>query len=165
MERDGIRRLVAEIKYRYARRYHRSQLEPRLIAVYRKQQSETRSVHGPVIERVHFTVGNRDIPVALGIKGLAIIDVLVRYKPSLLSAAQIERVLRTDPFSVRLGAQRLMGRRIIKVYVYRIRMRLAHALAEAGVALDSKRLLVSESTELANVKAYRLTVPCEVATR
>jgi len=165
MNRDAIRRLVAEIAYRRARRIHQSRSLPCLIAVYVNQHSDTRSLHGPVIERVGVIVGAKEVTVSLGIKGLAIIDVLVRYKPSILSADQIERILRNDPICARLGVRRLIKRRVIRVYVHRLRMQLAHTFDEAGIAIEPKRLLVSEYTELANVRAYRLAMPCKVVQR
>ena len=165
MNGDSVRRIVAEIEYRRARRIHQSRSLPRFIAVYINQHSNTRSLHGAVIERACFIVATREVPISLGLKGLAIIDVLVRYKPGILSAAQIERILRNDPICARLGVQRLMNRRVIKIYVHRLRMQLAHALDEAGITIEPKRLLVSETTELGNVKAYRLAMPCKVVHR
>jgi DNA-binding response OmpR family regulator len=165
MNGDSIRRIVAEIEYRHARRIHWSQSLPRLVAVYANQHSDTRSVNGLVIERVYFVVKTKKPSVSLGMKGLALIDVLVRYKLSSLSAAQIERILRNDPICRRLGTRRLMNRRVIKVHIHRLRSQLARALDKEGVAIEPKRLLVSESTELANVKVYRLAMQCEVVHR
>jgi len=138
---------------------------PNLVAVYGNLRSKTRSLQAPVIEQARFIAGNMEILVPLGIKGLAIIDVLVRYKPNLLSAAQIERIVRTDPICARLGIERLMSRRIIKVYIHRVRKQLARALHNAGVVIEPKRLLVSENTEVANVTAYRLAIPCKIVRR
>jgi hypothetical protein len=165
MNSDSIRRVVAEIAYRRARFYHQTQSLPRLIVVYVYRRSETRSLHGLVIEGVYFVVGAKEIPVPLGIKGLAIVDVLARHKPRLLSAAQIEDILRTDPVCYRLGSRRLMNRRFVTIYVHRVRTQLARALDKEDITVDPKRLLVADHTELANVSAYRLAIPCKIVCR
>ena len=87
----------------------------------------------------------------------------------LLTAAQIERSLASDPFCIRLGANAppaprpsvRLARKLIKVYIQRLRLQLGKALENAGLAMRPEEVLVSEDTDLLNIKAYRLSIPCE----
>jgi hypothetical protein len=166
MNSDNIRRIVNEIEYRLAQQPHHREATLRLTAVY----ARTMEGIGEVIVQVLFVKGRVDFPVSLGLKALAILDVLIRYKPNLLSAAQIERILRTDPFSRRLGtnvpreqkSELWLTRRTIKVYIMRLREQLRKTLKRAGLTMQPNEVLVSEPTELANVVAYRIDIPCEV---
>ncbi|HUN84794.1 MAG TPA: hypothetical protein VMU48_10465 [Terracidiphilus sp.] len=87
----------------------------------------------------------------------------------LLTAAQIERLLSSDPFYVRLGASASraprpavrLARKSVKVYIQRLRWQLGKALKAMGLSTLPEEILVSENTELSNVMTYRFAISCE----
>jgi hypothetical protein len=109
------------------------------------------------------------IPLRLSPTGLVLVDVFARKKPQPLTAAHIERILASEPFYVRLGANApaaqgatiKLTRKTIKVYIRRLRQQMGKALKELGLAMRPEEVLVSEDTDLLNVTAYRLAIPCE----
>jgi hypothetical protein len=168
-DNEGIRRLVDEIEYLRARRAQMATAIPRLIVVHGYHRPETDCLHGETVEQINLSVRSNVIPLRLSPTGLVIADVLARKRPMPLSASHIERILASDPFCVRLGANAApaprptirLTRKSIKVYIQRLRQQLGKALKEAGISMQPEEALVSESTDLLNVAAYRLTIPCE----
>lgn len=169
MDNDGIRRLVDEIAYLRARRAQMAAATPRLMVVHGHHQPKTDCLPGETLEEISLTVRSNVIPLRLSPTGLVIVDVLARKKPMLLSATHIERILASDPFYMRLGANAASASRLavrparksIKVYIQRLRVQLGKALKEARLAMLPEEVLVSESTDLLNVVAYRIIIPCE----
>jgi hypothetical protein len=169
MSGDNIRRIVAEIEYLLAKRARTSGTRPRLVVSHGHHQAVQHCLPGETIERAWFSVRSGAIPLRLSGNGLVLLDVLARKKPQPLTAAHIERILATDPFYVHLGAngvpaerQRIrLSRKTIKIYIQRLRKQIGKALKKAGFAMRPEEVLISEDTELLNVTAYRLAIPCE----
>jgi hypothetical protein len=166
---EGIRRLVDEIEYLRAKRAQMAAAIPRLIVVHGHHQPEMNCLPGETVEQISLSVRSNIIPLRLSPTGLVIGDVLARKRPMPLSASHIERILSSDPFCVRLGANAVpaprltirLTRKTIKVYIGRLRQQLGKALKEAGLAMRPEEVLVSEDTDLLNVTAYRIAIPCE----
>lgn len=169
MSGDNIRRIVAEIEYLRARRARTSELRPRLIVSHGHHQAIKHCLPGETIERAWFTVSSEAIPLRLSDNGLVLLDVLARKKPQPLTAAHIERILAVDHFYLHLGANGVsaekqkirLTRRTIKIYIQRLRKEIGKALKKAGLSMRPEEILISEDTDLLNVKAYRLAIPCE----
>lgn len=169
MSGDGIRRIVAEIEYRCAKRTRMAEGRPRLVVSHGHHQAVKNCLPGESIERAWFSVHSEAIPLRLSGNGLVLLDVLARKKPQPLTAAQIERILAADPFYMHLGANGVsaekqkikLTRRTIKIYIQRLRRQIGKALKKAGLSMRPEVVLVSEETELLNVTAYRFAIPCE----
>jgi hypothetical protein len=169
MSNSGIREVVAEIEYLRAKRAQVSSASPRLIVVHGEHQPLTKCMPGETVEQVSLAVRSNVISLQLSPTGLVIADIFARKKPMVLCATHIERSLASDPFYMRLGANAVsvprptirLTRKTIKVYIQRLRQQLGKALREAGLAMLPEEVLVSESTDLSNVTAYRLAIPCE----
>lgn len=169
MSGDNIRRIVAEIEYLRARRARTSELRPRLIVSHGHHQAVKHCLPGETIERSWFSVSSEAIPLRLSDNGLVLLDVLARKKPQPLTAAHIERILAADPFYLHLGANGVsaekqkirLTRKTIKIYIQRLRKQIGKALKKAGLSMRPEEILISEDTDLLNVKAYRLAIPCE----
>jgi hypothetical protein len=169
-DNEGIRRLVDEIEYLRAKRAQMAGAIPRLVVVHGHHQPGTDCLPGETVEQVSLAVRSNVIPLRLSLTGLVIGDVLARKRPMPLSATHIERILASDPFCVRLGANAVSAprptikptRKSIKVYIQRLRQQLGKALKEAGLTMLPEEVLISESTDLLNVTAYRLAIPCEI---
>ena len=166
MSNSSIREVVEEIEYLRAKRAQASSASPRLVVVHGEHQPLTKCLPGETVEQVGLAVHSRVIPLSLSPIGLVVADVLARKRPMLLTAAQIERLLSSDPFCVRLGANASralrpavrLARKSVKVYIQRLRWQLVKAM---GLAMLPEEILVSESTELSNVMTYRFAIPCE----
>jgi hypothetical protein len=160
--------IIEEINYLLAKRRQRLVERPRLIVVHGHHQAVRDCVPGETIEQVCVSVGSRVIPLCLSPTGLMIADVIAQRKPMALTATHIERIIASDPFYLRLGANAVWAqrkrptRRSIKVFIQRFRQQLGKALTEAGLAMRPEEVLVSESTDLLNVTAYRVAIPCEL---
>jgi hypothetical protein len=169
MSNSSIREVVEEIEYLRAKRAQASSASPRLVVVHGEHQPLTKCLPGETVEQVGLAVHSRVIPLSLSPIGLVVADVLARKRPMLLTAAQIERLLSSDPFCVRLGANASralrpavrLARKSVKVYIQRLRWQLGKALKAMGLAMLPEEILVSESTELSNVMTYRFAIPCE----
>lgn len=169
MSNSGIRKVVAEIEYLRAKRTQISTASPRLIIVHGEHQPLTDCLAGETVEQISLSVGSCVFPLSLSPIGLVVADLLARKRPMLLAASQIEHLLASDPFCVRLGANSpsaprrvvRLARKSIKVYIMRVRRQLGNALNDAGLAMLPENILVSASTELANVMTYRFAIPCE----
>ncbi len=137
--------------------------------VHGEHQPLTKCLAGETVEQIGLALRSSVIPLSLSLTGLVVADLLARKRPMLLTASQIEHLLASDPFCVRLGANASraprpavrLARKSIKVYIQRLRWQLGKALKSAGLAMLPEDLLVSESTELSNVTTYRFAIPCE----
>jgi hypothetical protein len=146
----------SEQRQREAKRLH-------LVVVHGYHRPETNCLHGETVEQVSLAWGVDEIPLRLSPTGLLIFDCLSRHRHTPLSAAHIERILASDPFYQRHGANAQSCNRpavrprraSIKVYIQRIRVQLGKALSEAGLWVRPERILVSEPTD-SNVVVYRL---------
>jgi hypothetical protein len=165
----GIQRIVEEIEYLRAKRMRHVGAMPRMVIVHGYQQAVRDCLPGETVEQVSFVLRSHTIPLRLSPTGLVLADVFGRKRPMSLTAAHIERIFVSDPFCVRLGANATsaprttlrLTRKTIKTYIRRLRQQIGKALKEAGLAIRSEEVLVSESTDLMNVTAYRLAIPCE----
>lgn len=169
MSNSGLREVVEEIEYLRAKRAQVASTNPRLVVVHGEHQPLTKCLAGETVEQIGLALRSSVIPLSLSLTGLVVADLLARKRPMLLTASQIEHLLASDPFCVRLGANALraprpavrLARKSIKVYIQRLRWQLGKALKSAGLAMLPEDLLVSESTELSNVTTYRFAIPCE----
>lgn len=169
MSNSGIREVVKEIEYLHAKRAQVSSASPRLVVVHGEHQPLTKCLPGETVEQVCLAVHSKVFPLSLSPTGLVVADVLARKRPMLLTAAQIERFLASDPFCVRLGTNASstprsavrLARKLIKVYIQRLRLQLGKALKDAGLNMLPENILVSESTDLSNVMTYRFAIRCE----
>jgi len=167
-DNHGIQQIVDEIEYLRAKRALMANATPRLVVVHGRHEAVKDCLPGETIEQVSIAVRSDLIQLRLSPKGLVIADVFAQQRPLALTAAQIERILATDPFYLRLGtnassarpATRLT-RKTIKVYIQRLRLQIGKALKKAGLSIPPENILVSDSTDLFNVTAYRLAIPCD----
>jgi hypothetical protein len=166
---QGIQMIIEEIEYLRAKRAQNAGVLPRMVIAHGHQQAVRDCLPGETIEQVSIAVRSQVIALRLSPTGLVIADVLGRKKPMPLTAAHIECIFASDPFCVRLGANAAsvprpmlrLTRKTIKVYIRRLRQQIGKALKEAGLAKLPEEILISESTDLLNVTAYRLAIPCE----
>lgn len=169
MSNSGIQEAVAEIEYLRAKRAQVASASPRLVVVHGAHQPLTNCLPGETVEQISLVVHSRTIPLSLSPMGLVIADLLARKRSMFLTASQIEHLLASDPFCIRLGANApstprpavKLARKSIKVYIQRLRSQLGKTLKTVGLATLPERILVSENTELSNVMTYRFAIPCE----
>lgn len=170
--REEFRPIVEEIDYLLAERRQKAVEHPRLVVDHGYHQPETDCLPGETVEQAYLAIGTKELPLHLSPTGLLIIDCISRHRWTPLSAAQIERILLSDPFYLRHGANALSGngaairpkRASIRVYIQRIRVQLGEALGEAGMNMKPERILASETTD-SNVVVYRLNAKVEIVHR
>ena len=166
--RDEVRRTVEEIEYLLAMRRQQEADRPHLVVLHGYHHPETVCLHGETVEQAYLSFAEQEFPLHLSLTGLVIVDCLARYRQTPLSAVHMERILASDPFYRRLGANAPSGhpaavrprRDSIKVYIRRIRVQLGKTLGEAGLNVKPERILVSETTD-SNVVVYRLKASVE----
>jgi hypothetical protein len=169
MRNSSIQEVLAEIEYLRAKRARVASASPRLVVVHGEHQPLTNCLPGETVEQISLAVHSHVIPLSLSPIGLVIADLLARKRPMFLTASQIEHLLASDPFCVRMGANApsaprkvvKLARKSVKVYIRRLRSQLDKALRAAGLTTLPERILVSESTDLLNVRTYRFAIPCE----
>jgi hypothetical protein len=169
MSDNAIYRIVEELEYLRAKRAHIFEARVRFLVVHGHHHAVQGCSPGETIDLVYLVVWQEKIQLRLSSSALLIADLFARNRLTALTAAQIERIISSDPFYVRLGANAgsavkktiRPSHRTIKVYVERLRTQIGKALRKAGLAMAPDQILVSEGTDLRNVKAYRLAVPCE----
>lgn len=169
MNGDGIRRIVAEIEYRRARRIHREQERPRFVVVHGYHEPASICLPGETIDRCHLKFPEREILIQLALPGLMLSDCLARHHHTPLSIARMERILASDLFYRRLGANAcarleeppMFTRVSLRVYIARLREQIAKALRKGGSLLLPEEALVSESTD-SNVVVHRIALPIEI---
>jgi hypothetical protein len=164
-DKKELRPIVEEIDYLLAERKQRAMECPRIVVVHGHHQPETDCLPGETVEQVSLVFASREFQLHLSPTGLLILDCLSRHRRTPLSAAHIERILSSDKFYLRHGANALNGnnavvrpRRVtIKVYIQRIRVQFGKAIRKAGFSGTAEKLLVSEATD-SNVVMYGLRV-------
>lgn len=169
MSDSGIHEVVAEIEYLRAKRTQVASASPRLVVAHGAHQPLTKCLPGETVEQISLVVHSHVTPLSLSPTGLVVADLLARKRPMLLAASQIEQFLASDPFCIRLGSSSRsaprrvvrLTRRSVKVYIQRLRTQLGKALEAAGFAMRAEEVLVSETTELSNVRTYRFAIPCQ----
>ena len=165
----SFKHIALAVDYLVAKRKQARSTQPRLVIVHGHHQPGTACHCGETIEQVFLGVGRRLIALALSPTGLVVVDILARKRSMLLSGAQIEQIAASHPFYTHLGANTAskkrrtirLARRSIKVFISRFRRLLAKASAQAGLEIHPEKILVSEPTDLLNITAYRLALPCE----
>jgi hypothetical protein len=168
-DNDGIQQIVEEIEYLRAKRAQTANAILRLVVVHGGHEAVKDCLPGETIEKVSIAVRSDLIQLRLSPKGLVIANVFAQQRPTALTAAHIERIIASDPFYVRLGTNAAssprptirLTRKTIKMYIRRIRLQIGKALKKAGLGILPENILVSECTDLLNLKAYRLAIPCE----
>jgi hypothetical protein len=167
-DREDLRAIIEEIEYLLAKLRQRALARPRLVVTHGHRRPETTCLQGETIDYVYIQYGHMELPLRLSLTGLMIVDCLARYRLNGLNAVQIERILSSDPFYLRHGANVPDGnraairpsRKSIKVYIQRIRVQLREALRKAGLDARPERILVSQTTE-SNVVVYCLNAAVE----
>jgi hypothetical protein len=110
----------------------------------------------------------QEYPLHISPTGLLLVDLVCRYRRTLLTAARIEQIMLTDLFYTRHGANRYGGyrsaalpnRTSIKVHIQRIREQMAKTFIEAGLNLHPGKVLIAEPTD-SNIVVYRLKASVE----
>lgn len=171
MRINSIHRIVEEVEYRRARRVWMASMRARLTITHGFHQADKgRCLAGETIEEANLFARLEPIPLPLSPTCLVIADVLARKRPTPLTAAQIEHIIASDPFYSRIGANAALGpkasikptTKTIKMYILRLRRHIQRTLKRVGIFMRPEDVLVSEDTDLLNVKAYRLAIPCEI---
>ncbi len=169
---EPLVRVIEEVEYLLARRRRRAQERPRLTVVHGQHQMGTICLPGESIEGAHLSYPEREIPLHLSVPGLIVCDCMVRHRHMPLSVARMERILASDPFYRRLGANGFdraeetprFTRMALRVYVARLRAQIAKALKKGGSMISPEDALISEATD-SNVVVHRINLPVEVAHR
>jgi hypothetical protein len=171
MRSDSIHRIVEEAEYRRARRVWMASMRAHLTITHGFNQTEKgRCLPGETIEEANLFAGLEPIPLPLSPTCLVIADVLVRNRLTPLTAAQISRIIASHPFYSRMGANAALTpkasikptTKTIKMYISRLRCHIQRVLRRRGILKRPEDVIVSEDTDLLNVKAYRLAMPCEI---
>jgi hypothetical protein len=168
-DNDGIQQLVDEIEYSRAKRALMANATPRLVVVHGHHRAAKDCLPGETIEQAWLSVRSGTFSLRISSTGLVLADIIARKKPLALTTAHIERILGSDPFYTRLGANEgsaerqtiRLTRKTIKVYIQRLRRQIGQALKRAGLTMRPEEILVSEDTDLLNVTAYRFAIPCK----
>lgn len=166
---ESIRQITDEIVYLRAKQEQVAQMTPRLLLIYGNHVTSNGSQPRETVEQCCLLVGLETYPLRLSYSALMIMEILARKKSLLLTARQIERIMAADPLCLNVGANTspfpkrtaALTRRSIKVYIQRIREQLRKVFRRVGLTMRSDDVLVSEATDLANVVAYRIAIPCE----
>jgi hypothetical protein len=170
MRNNSIHRIVEEVEYRRARRVWIASTRARFTVTHGFHRAEKgRCLAGETIEEANLWVRSEPIPLPLSPTCLVIADVLVRKRPTPLTAIQIERIIASNPFYARLGTNAASApkspikptTKTIKMHIWRLRHQIQRALKRVGIVMRPEDVLVSEDTDLLNVKAYRLAIPGE----
>jgi hypothetical protein len=139
---------------------------PRFRIVHRFRKPGTECAPGEEVTAVYFIYRGREIRVPLSTALLLLFDYSARNRHLPLNATQIAAGMRVSPFYRKHGLNsgvlslRKMSRSSVKEYVEEIRKALALAFREASLAIDPKRVLVSEKVVGKGVQ-YRLRATVE----
>jgi hypothetical protein len=167
--REPLLRVVEEVEYLLARRKRRAQERPSLVIVHGYHQQGTLCVPGETIDRCHLRFPEWEIPIPLALPGLMVCDCMVRHHHTPLSIARMESILTSDPFYCRLGTNSferieempMFTRVALRVYVARLRERIAKALRKGGSLLLPEEALTSDTAE-SNVVVHRINLPVKI---
>ncbi len=163
-------RLVVAVDYLIAKR-HSSFMRPRLVMVHGHHQPGGACVPGETLESAHLQYFAPDlvVPIRLSHAGLIVCDCLAQFRQTPLSIRRMERILTTDPFYRRLGANSSQRnedvpkftRASLRVYVARLREQIAKALIEGGSLIPVNDVFASEITD-SNTAVHRLKLAVEI---
>jgi len=136
---------------------------PRFCIHHRFWQPETICTPGEMIAEIRLQHRAREISVPLSSRLMILFDYLARHRHLGQCAEHIAAGLTVDPFSRRHGAyaktslklNKGVSRTAVKQQVMRLRAGLRRAFRKAGLSLDPRRVLVSETTTT-NETRYRL---------
>lgn len=165
---EHLRPIIEELDYLLAERRQLAAEGPHFIVTHGFHKLGTLCLHGETVERACLMYRWQEFPLHISPTGLLIVDVLCRYRRTLLTAARIEQIMLADLFYTRYGANRRGGHRSvslpnrssIKVHIQRIRGQMAKAFVEAGLSLDPGVVLISETTD-SNIVVYRMKASME----
>ena len=160
---EPLRPVIEEVEYLLAERRLVAAEGPHFIVTHGNHVHGTLCRPGETVEQVSIACCSNEFPLHLSPTGLLIVDCLARYRHVSLTAPRIAQILASDPFYMRHGANANGGRNkliqpnrvSIKVHIQRIREQMTKAFHETGLALDPRRILISETTD-SNIVVYRL---------
>jgi hypothetical protein len=142
---------------------------PHFIVRHGYHRPETLCLHGETVEGVSLCGESAEHHFEFGLALMLLLDLLCRFRRTLLSASQIASILNNDPFYVHYGSNARGGHRKIasvnpasvRVYIGRIRGYLAGALQLVGLPIDPHCVLTGAVVQ-SNVKLYKLRATAEV---
>jgi hypothetical protein len=165
---EHLRPIIEELDYLLAERRQLAAEGPHFIVTHGFHNPGTLCLHGETVERACLMYRWQEFPLHVSPTGLLIVDLLCRYRRTLLTAARVEQIMLTDPFYTRHGANghgvcgnvALPHRTSIRVHIRRIREQMAKTFIEARLNLDPVKVLIAETTD-SNIVVYRLKASVE----
>jgi len=165
---EHLRPIIEELDYLLAERRQLAAEGPHFIVTHGFHKSGSLCLHGETVERACLMYRWQEYPLHISPTGLLLVDLVCRYRRTLLTAARIEQIMLTDLFYTRHGANRYGGyrsaalpnRTSIKVHIQRIREQMAKTFIEAGLNLHPGKVLIAEPTD-SNIVVYRLKASVE----
>ena len=164
---ERFKRINEEISYCMAERRQLTAEGAHLIVTHGYRRGWA-CLPGETIEQVCLGIRWSEIPIHLSPAGLVIVDCLVRYRRTPMSAARLALAL-TSPFYTGQGRNAPPGywtvvvpsRASIKVHIQRIREQMSRAFVDAGLIVNPHKILVSNATD-SNIILYQLRATAEV---
>ncbi len=164
---DGYQPLLEEVDFVLAEQRLLSSEGPHFIVKHGYHVPGTFCVPGETVEEVCLWENFSEYPLLLAPTPILLFDCLRRFRR--LTAATVEEIMLNHAFYTDYGLHCSGPKRHIsiprrlttKVYISRIHEAMARAFREAGLRLDPKRVLLSESIG-SNMVTYRLKGQIEV---
>jgi hypothetical protein len=161
-------RVVEEVDLVLAEAAELASVGPHFKIVHRTRELNSECSPGEEVAWALLVYRGREYLLNLSLSILLTFDYLARNRWLPQSARQIVAGMRVDPFYARHGADvrtdgkrtRKISRGAVKEYVKRIRRALEAAFGEAGLRLDPFSVLISETTEMNDIR-YRLKASVE----
>jgi hypothetical protein len=158
---EKVHLLIAEIKYLQA-------VGPHFRVLHRFRTPATDCMPGEEIAAVFLMHRGREYHVRLSLALRILFDFLARHSRVPQSARQIELGIRTDDFYKRHAANatgptvltRHIPRSYVKVYIGRLHRAFSLAFQDAGLHVNSDKVLISRKT-VGNEIGYQLKASCE----
>jgi hypothetical protein len=166
--RNELEPIIRAVRLLSAERTALSKSGPRFLIIHRFWQPGTICTPGEAIAEIRLLYRGRKIAVPLSVRLLLLFDYLARHRHFGQNAAQVAAGLTVDPFTLQHGAhavakstsKRRISRTAIKQQIMRLRNGIRRALGNAGLTLDVRKILMSETTA-SNEVCYRLRISAE----
>jgi len=164
-ESEPLLRLIKLLRAEHAELTVRG---PRFCILHRLWQPETICTPGEMIAEIRLMHRTKQVSLPLSSRLMLLFDYLARHRRLAQCAAQIAAGLSADPFSRRQGAYAKEGpttskglsRTAVKQQIMRLRAGLQTAFRQAGLRLNSGRVLMADRT-VTNEVRYRLKAVVE----